>query len=54
MFWLVGLANKSLHFRVFRNGFVIQSFPGSTAFALVRVTPTTMWSEAPGASWPVR
>ena len=28
-----GLANKSLHFRVFRNGFAIQSYPGSTAFA---------------------
>jgi hypothetical protein len=28
-----GLANKPLHFRVFRNGFAIQSYPGSTAFA---------------------
>ena len=27
-----GLAKKSLHFRVFRNGVAIQSYPGSTGF----------------------
>ena len=43
-----GLANKSLHFRVFRNGFAIQSFQGSTAFASEM---RTSWGNFPGAGY---
>ena len=43
-----GLANKSLHFRVFRNGFAIQSYPGSTAFASEL---RSSWGNFPGAGY---
>jgi hypothetical protein len=41
-----GTASKPLHFRVFRNGVAIQSFPGSTAFASEL---RTSWGNFPGS-----
>jgi hypothetical protein len=41
-----GTASKPLHFRVFRNGVAIQSFPGSTGFASEL---RTSWGNFPGS-----
>jgi hypothetical protein len=40
-----GTASKPLHFRVFRNGVAIESFPSSTAFASEL---RTSWGNFPG------